>query len=285
MGFNNFIANITKTLLVTTMFRQLSKITILAIAVLTASCGSNSGNQNNDLSLNKEQVVREVIKYPIPTPDKISKALNDAKATYIFSLCNSPEKVDKYITDKDKALNLGVYGANMSYSSTYGMKQETLNYLKVCKKLIDELQISTEFNASFAERVEQNIDNKDSLTTIISNSFLDTYAFLQNNGKDYLSILVMTGSWVEGLYTTIEIAKSTPKNQVFLRVVANQKQTLDKVLELLEQNKESKNVEETLRTLQPIKKAFEPVVGESMTKEQFEKIAIAVLYVRQSIVM
>lgn len=267
------------------MVKYLSNISIIMVAVLAISCSSKQNNENNDLSLNKEEVIRKVIKYPIPTPDKITTALNDAKATFIFSLCNPPEKVDKYITDKDKALNLGVYGANMSYSSTYGMKQETLNYLKVCKKLIDELQISTEFNASFAERVEQNIDNKDSLTNIISNSFLDTYAFLQNNGKDYLSILVMTGSWVEGLYTTIEIAKSTPKNQVFLRVVANQKQTLDKVLELLEQNKESKNVEETLRMLQPIKKAFEPVVGESMTKEQFEKIAIAVLYVRQSIVM
>lgn len=266
------------------MIRYFFKVAILVVAVLAVSC-SQSKKENNDLTLNKEQVVREVMKYPIPTPDKITKALNDAKATYIFSLCNPVEKVDKYITDKDKALNLGVYGANMSYSSTYGMKQETLNYLKVCKKLIDELQISTEFNASFAERVEQNVDNKDSLTRIISDSYLDTYAFLQNNGKDYLSILVMTGSWVEGLYTTIEIAKSTPKNDVFLRVVANQKQTLDKVLELLEQNKESKNVEETLRMLLPIKKAYEPVVGENITKEQFEKIALTVLYVRQAIVM
>ncbi len=268
------------------MFKHFVKFTALVvIPILATSCVGKSNTENNDLSLNKDQVVRDVIKYPIPTPDKISTALNDAKANYIFSLCNPTEKVDKYITDKDKALNLGVYGANLSYSSTYGMKQETLVYLKVCKKLIDELQISTEFNASFAERVEQNIDSKDSLTHIITNSYLDTYAFLQNNGKDYLSILVMTGSWVEGLYTTIEIAKSTPNNKVFLRVIANQKQTLGKVLELMEQNKESKNVEESMKLLLPIKMAFEPVAGESLTQKQFEGIARAVLYVRQAIVM
>jgi hypothetical protein len=267
------------------MFKQLFNIIILAVALTAVSCGSKSNKDNNDLSLNKEEVIRKVIKYPIPSPQQINDALNNAKANYIYSLCNPVEKVDKYITDKDKALNLGVYGANLSYSSTYGMKQETLNYLKVCKKLIDELQISTQFNASFAERVEQNIDNKDSLTRIITDSYLDTYAFLQNNGKDYLSILVMSGSWVEGLYTTVEIAKSTPKNKVFLRVIANQKQTLSKVLELMEQNKESKNVEETLRLFEPIKKAFEPVVGENLTKEQFESIANAVYYVRQAIVM
>jgi hypothetical protein len=267
------------------MFKQLSSIIILAVALTAVSCGSKSSKDNNDLSLNKDEVIRKVIKYPIPTPKQINDALNAAGASYMISLCNPIEKVDKYITDKDKALNLGVYGANLSYSSTYGMKQETLNYLKVCKKLIDELQISTEFNASFAERVEHNIDNKDSLTRIITDSYLDTYAFLQNNGKDYLSILVMAGSWVEGLYTTVEIAKSTPKNKVFLKVIANQKQTLDKVLELMEQNKESKNVEETLRLLQPIRKAFEPVVGETLTKDQFNTIYSATLYVREAIIM
>jgi len=268
------------------MLRSISKVVVAFAACSLVSCGGNSGNGQNDLAVqNKDQVVRDVIKYPIPTPDKIIKALNDAEAPYILSLCNPIEKIDKYITDKDKALNLGVYGANLSYSSTYGMKQETLNYLKVCKKLIDELQISTEFNSSFAERVEQNIDNRDSLTKIITNSYVDTYTFLQNNGKDYLSILVMVGSWVEGLYTTVEIAKSTPKNEVFLRVIANQKQTLGKVFELMEANRESKNVEETLKLLLPLRLAYEQVEGETLSAEQFEKIARATYYARESIVM
>jgi hypothetical protein len=260
---------------------------ICALGVLAAAlvaCG-NKKSENKDLTLNKDEVVKDALKYPIPTPNEITRALNEAKATYIFSLCNPTDKADLYITDRDKALNLGVYGANLSYSSTYGMKQETLTYLKVCKKLIDELQISTRFNAAFAERVQRNLDNRDSLTTIISNSFFDTYAFLQNNGKDYLSILVMTGSWVEGLYTTVEIARSTPKNDVFLKVIANQKRTLDKLLELMDQNKESKNVEDSMHLLYPIKKAYEDVTTESLTKEQFDKISLAVIQVRQAIVM
>jgi len=108
---------------------------------------------------------------------------------------------------------------------------------------------------------------------------------LQNNGKDYLSILVMVGSWVEGLYTTVEIAKSTPKNEVFLRVIANQKQTLGKVFELMEANRESKNVEETLKLLLPLRLAYEQVEGETLSAEQFEKIARATYYARESIVM
>lgn len=261
-------------------------IGFLLLAVVVLALESCSGKKNgNDLELSKEDVVKDVIKYPIPTPDEINDALNKAKANYIIALCNPVEKVDMYITDKDKALNLGVYGANLSYSSTYGMKQETLKYLQVSKKLVDELQISTEFNKEFAERVQQNIDNKDSLTNIISNSYFDTYAFLQNNGKDYLSILVMTGSWVEGVYTTVEIAKSTPKNELFLKVIANQKRTLAKLLELMEDNKESSNVESAIELLYPIKKAFEPVVDENLTPQQFEDISKAVLSVRKKIVM
>jgi hypothetical protein len=75
-------------------------------------------------------------------------------------------------------LNLGVYGADLSYAGTYEMNQEIMKYLQVSKQLIEELNISTSFNRGFVERVERNLEDKDSLINIVSESFNDTYVFL-----------------------------------------------------------------------------------------------------------
>jgi hypothetical protein len=210
--------------------------------------------------------------------------LNKAGASYILSLNNPVENVDKYFTEKSKALNLGVYGADLSYASTYQMKQETMNYLNVSKKLIEDLQITSAFNKDFADRVESNLDNKDELIQIITDSFYDTYEFLMNEGKDNISLLVMTGSWIEGLYITTQIALVSQNNEDILKIIANQKDPITKLFELMEPFADDAAVAEVKEMLKPIKSMFDKVEGEEITPEQFDKIEKEISKVRTSII-
>lgn len=264
------------------------KFTIILIlsllAVFTISCGGGAKQADESSAVSKEEAFKSVTKYPLPTAFEVTKMLNKAGASYILSLNNPVENVDKYFTEKSKALNLGVYGANLSYASTYQMKQETMNYLRVSKKLIDELQISTAFNARFAERIEVNIDNKDSLIHIISDSFYDTYDFLTNQGKDNISLLVMAGSWVEGLYITSQIAIISKNNEDFMKIIANQKDPLNKLMELMEPVIADSSVAEVKEMLKPLVSAFSKVEGENLTITQLDEITEAVSKIRAGII-
>lgn len=193
------------------------------------------------------------------------------------------ENVDKYFTEKSKALNLGVYGANLSYASTYQMKQETMSYLKVSKKLIDDLQISTAFNKDFAEKVEDNIDDNDALIQIITDSFYDTYDYLINEGKDNLSLLVIAGSWIEGLYITSEMAIISKHNNDILKIIANQKEPLNKLMELMEPVSEDPAIAEVMEMLKPLKAIYDKVEVENITNEQFEQIEKQISEIRTTI--
>lgn len=164
------------------------------------------------------------------------------------------------------------------------MKQETMNYLKVSKKLIDELQISTEFNTTFAERVEKNIDNQDSLITVISDSFYKTYEFLTNNGKDNLSLLVMSGSWVEGVYITTQIEATSKNSQDIIKIIVNQSASLTKLIELLEKNKTNADVAEMLVKLQTISEAFKGIQGEKVAPKAMTNLSSVVEKVRNEMV-
>lgn len=260
---------------------------LLAVVVVmfVASCGSRQAKEaENTSSTTKEEAFKSVTKYPIPTSFEVIKLLNNAGAAYILSVSNPIENVDKYIPAKSKALNLGIYGADLSYASTYQMKQETMNYLKVSKKLIDELQITSAFNVEFAQRVEKNIDNKDSLIHIISDSFYDTYEFLVNNGKDNTSILVMTGSWVEGVYITSQMTIVSKNNADMLKIVANQKEPLAKLLELMQPYSADQDVTEIANALKPLSDIYAGINGDAITPEQFEQINKEITKVREMIV-
>ncbi len=267
-------------------FAKFSFLLLATVAVMFfVGCGNRQAKEAENTSVTpKEAAFKSVTKYPIPTSFEVIKLLNNAGASYILSISNPVENVDKYIPAKSKALNLGVYGADLSYASTYQMKQETMNYLKVSKKLIDELQITSAFNVEFAQRVEKNIDNKDSLINIISNSFYDTYEFLVNNGKDNTSVLVMTGSWVEGLYITTQMAVISKNSEDILKIVANQKEPLTKLLDLMKPYTNDKDITEMTDALKPLIDIYASIGADKLTQEQFDQITKLANDIRSKIV-
>jgi len=233
--------------------------------------------------LDKEAVIEEISGYPLPTSFIVTKMLNEAKAPYILSICNSNENVDNYFMQKEKALNLGVYGADLSYASTYNMKQETMLYLKASKRLTDEMEISTAFNTNYVERIENSIEKGDSLISIISDSFYDTYDYLIANEKDKLAILVMAGSWIEGLYITSQIALTAGDNTKFLEIIAQQKNSLNTLLEVMDPVKDDEDTLEIYSGLTNLSKLYN-TIEEVITDEQLVEISKSIESLRNSIV-
>lgn len=233
--------------------------------------------------LDKEAVIEEISGYPLPTSFEVTKMLNEAKAPYILSICNTNENVGNYFLQKEKALNLGVYGADLSYASTYNMKQETMLYLETSRRLTEEMEISTAFNQTFIERIENNLENGDSLISIISDSFYDTYNYLTINKKDKLAILVMTGSWIEGLYITTQIAITAGDNTKFLDIITHQESSLKKLLEIIEPLKEDEDVSEIHGGLIDLNKIY-GTIEEELTKKQLEEILNYIETLRNKIV-
>ena len=124
--------------------------------------------------------------------------------------------------------------------------------MKSVKKLIDELNITSAFNVGMAERVENNLENIDSLIFIVTESFYDTYNYLNQNGEEKTSILVIAGSVIEGLYITCELVKQSENKGELMGVLGNQKAQVTKLVELMEIHQEDENVSKILPNLRYI---------------------------------
>jgi len=231
----------------------------------------------------KENLVPALSGYPIPTSYDITKLIYQSGSPYIVSLSNGPEKAGEYITQRDKVLNLGVYAADLCYATTYMMKQSTMNYLEASKTLIDDLGISTTFNVTYAERIEANLDDRDSLIQVVNESFDDTWNYLVENQQDVLARLVVCGSWIEGIYITTNVAAKAVDNTAFLEALARQKNSLNELVDLLEPVKDVEEVADLYKGLSEIKEYYVEV-GDIMTDEQLKIVAEKVAALRNSIV-
>lgn len=231
----------------------------------------------------KEVVIESISGYPLPSSFEVTTMLIEAGAPYILSISNPASNVSNYFTQSEKAINLGIYGADLSYASTYMMKQETMLFLNSSKKLTDEIEISSAFNQHYAERVENNLENGDSLINIISDSFFDTYNYLTKNNKDKLAVLIMAGSWIEGLYITTQIAITAADNTEIVDIIAHQKLSLEKLIEIMAPVKTDDDVVDLYNELGVLKGHYD-TIEDQVSDEILENIAITIESIRNKIV-
>ena len=259
-----------------------------SLLIMLSGCKTASQKQESDTTSSavkstKEAMIEELSGYPIPTSFEITELIHEAGAPYILTLSSEPEKAGDYISQKDKALNLGVYGTDLCYASTYMMKQGTMLYLEASKTLIDELGISTPFNIDYAERIENNLDDRDSLIGVVSESVYDTWNYLVKNKQDILARLVVCGSWIEGIYITVNIAQTSKDNTEFLEILALQKNSLNKLVALLESVKDTDDAADVFKGLFDLQDIYEGV-GDALTEGQLEQISVRIEALRGALV-
>jgi hypothetical protein len=263
---------------------------ITSVVLLLTSCNmkrksSGDGPQNGAVleKTTVEEKVREFV-YPLPTAFEVTEMLNRIGAAYILTLSNPVSNVERYLTEKSKALNLGIYSADLSYASTYNQKQSVIDYMDVSKKLIDALNISGAISQDVIEQVEANQDNKDELVNIITNTFYDTYEYLNQANRGSVSLLVLAGTWVEGLYIVTHITENVYYNKEMVTIIMKQKASLDTLMELMQVAKDDPAVAETISELLPLYNTYLAVENDAITEAQVLFITKEIYRVRNKMV-
>lgn len=265
-------------------FNSLLALTVLAAFLV--SCGGGKKEQaEDDFPDDMQSFVEEEFEYPIPTSYEVTKMLQKANANFVFNITNDPDNVDQYVAEWQKAMNLGVYGADLSYASQYNKQEETVEFLKAARTLVEDLNISTAFTPTMIDRMERNLENKDSLILIVTESIHETYRYLNRNGEEKTSLLVIAGSVIEGLYITSQLIISSEYNEQLLDVMGNQKDEINKLVELMDAHAEDENVNKVLPTLRYIDLFFDQIgEDQKITKGQFEDIYSSIRDMRATVV-
>lgn len=215
-------------------------LSISALAIVFAGCGTDSDTpENNDtdttkqIDQNKSQLLEiDGQLFSIPSPVQTALLIKEVGANFNGEMLNSPKNSTNYSTNFKKAVNLGVYGADLGYVTIYDQTQDAITYLTAIKTVGDELGVSSAFDLELVERFEKNIGNQDSLLSLVSDAYRASDRYLKNNEQNDVGGLILAGGWIESLYFATNAAKMT-KNQEIIRRIGEQKNTLNNLIKLL----------------------------------------------------
>jgi hypothetical protein len=265
-------------------FKQLiSFFFSVLLAAGLASCASSSEDKSknsedfDEANKSLKNQIEEVV-YNIPSPSEIPYLLQATGAEFNETLLHTRSKVDSYATKNDKAaMNLGVYVADIGYLTSYDKTQDAIDYLTACKTLADNLGLVGTFDSELGKQFEANISNKDSLAHLLDRTIKQAEAFLIDDNRNRLASLIVTGSFIEGLYVSTGLIKSYPKNILpednrnlvltpLIRVVLEQRKAVSELLKILSSVEQSGNIGAITADLKKLEDAYSKLNIEDQIK-------------------
>jgi len=204
-----------------------------------------------------EDVINSILNQ-IPSPLEISVLLRESGTKFNSSILNETGNLSRYNNNYKKALNLGIYGTDLGYTNIYGQNLDGIKYISVIKSLADDLSIGQFFDVETIGRLAANSKNLDSLVLITTLNFNHINHYLQTQGRDNLSVLLLTGGWLEGMQITCQVAAKKPSQELFEKI-GEQKIILEQILLLFSFYTDDSNMAGLLKDLEELKTAYDKV--------------------------
>jgi hypothetical protein len=291
---------------------------VLLLTLMLASCrsgGKNAKKEADSLSTSgvnaavyEEIKQAEKIFYTLPSPLESAMLIKSAGAMFDDNLLNPIENTGNYNTNKSMAINLGVYTCDLSFASLYDQTQLIINYMNAAKKMADGLGILNAIDQEDIDMLEENIHNTDVIMDIVSQTYLNSNSYLEDNGQPAVASMVLTGGWIEGLYISTQLVdmKDFNGNKLVGRII-DQKLSIDILIDLLETSKGHPAIDDLIAQVTKVKVIFDKItlkttpirpeydqttnvtvlkseVQADLTPEVFKELSLAVAEIRSNLI-
>jgi hypothetical protein len=221
------------------MKRNLYKIVCLFSMVLFFSCG---GEKSEDIISDEERPKPDIqeskfnaqnVFNTLPDRKMVMRLIEENRIEYNPDLLNDPTRANKYAVELSKAVNLGIYGADLSIASSFDQTQESMVFLKCVNVLAGYLGVNSAFDQRMFERIDANESNKDSILEIVTGAFKKVDEILKYNNRPATSAVILSGCWIEGLYVSCQLAQQSDAENI-IKAIVQQKESLKNLIVMLE---------------------------------------------------
>ncbi len=264
------------------MFKKLL-IAVFGIVIL-AACKPGSKEQHgtefeipdsiiyaNALEISTE-VMSDIISN-VSSPVEMAALIKSLGVPFSNEYLAPTANVDQFNTNFKRALNLGIFGANLGYLNMYNRTTSVLEYISAIRRLADGLAVGQFFDFTALRRLVSSQQNLDSLMHISVHSFNQMDKHLREGNRGHLSALMISGAWLEGLFILTQVARDYPNPKLAERIGEQKIILNDLLLILINYQQIHPQFRELVDEFGKIKTAFKPVqiryeLGEPETIEK-----------------
>lgn len=265
---------------------------VLSLALI--SCDSNSEDPKSQESLEgldsisaPDTVVAvddNEVSYNLPSALQIAYVFKKSGAGFVPSLLNNKSNYSKYNTSNYKrAVNFGVYSADLAYCLFNKKYQESKEYLKSCKEMGSFLGLNQAFESdNMAQRFDKNIAIEDSVVKIVSNVQLKTDVMFEQNKQKHITVIAFAGAWTESMYIATEVY-AKDKNKKVLASLMEQLLLSETIIKALRVHQSSEpELPALIKSIETINSQFNSIASVKAAIEKDEEMDFNIMTVTDS---
>ncbi len=236
------------------MKKELTVTTAISgVIILSFIACNNNTTTSVDKSKDTANVINQATRADsvtdqLPNLLEIGATIKNSGLKYIPGLTNPISDASQYNTAFDKDINLGIYFADLSYCTLNKQNEKSTSYLKAVKTIADGIGIGQIFGSgAFSQRYQANLDNQDSLASIVADLQSKTDNLLKANLRNNMRAVIYSGAWIENMYIGAKVNANSKNSNVELQVI-EQMTLLDNILKVLGEYKSSDQAMQDLYT-------------------------------------
>ncbi len=245
-------------------------LTVIVLVLFLSGCNSCK-KEKVDTSESEEAIrikdsLNEVI-YVLPSPNEILAEIFMDKIEINPSFVNPYTNAKNYLDTRNQAVNLGVYIADFAYLS-YSIENTTeLEYLKVIKKLSENVNIYGLMGNKTMERIQNNLTDKDSLNKISQELYYKISNNLESSNRENIFTLISTGAIVESLYLSVMLVDDFEEYKEIIEKMYEQKFVFDNFYEYAQLYADDPYVKLIIDQIEVLKQTFDQINREESKQE------------------
>ncbi len=246
-------------------------ILILTIALLVTSCRFFDSERNisrDEFDIPPEllddkplEIASEVIDDMISnvsSPVETAALIKGLKIPFNRDYVAKTQLEKNLNTSFQKAIGLGIFGADLGYINMYERTSLVINYITTIKSLADGIQVGQFFDFATLNRIATNKENLDSLMLISQQSFNRIDSYLRETNRPHLSVVIIAGVWIEGLYLSTRVAEDS-KHPRINETIGEQKTIMNHLMLLLNNYRRDPNIAKLIEDFEEIQALYRDV--------------------------
>ena len=231
------------------MTGKISKLAAIILLILAYSCGNSSTRHGNlgfpvadsvpagEAEKLSDEAIADIVQN-IASPVEIAAIMQSMQVPFTAEYLAPTQDAERLTTNYQKAVMLGIYGADLGYLNIYEKTGNSVDLLSTIKRMADGLRVGQFLDFETLKRLSVSKSNLDSLLFLSVNSYNKIDEYLRESNRGSVSALMIAGVWVEGQYLATQVTRTHP-DRVLRDRIGEQKIILGDLLMLLRPYRDS----------------------------------------------
>lgn len=209
---------------------------LFAGLILTLSACGGGEEQKNVVTTDSESAPENpetIVDFNIPSPSEQFALISKMDVNKNTKIMHDPNKADSYSSSSQKALNFGVYTADVAYLTSFNETNKYLTYFGKLEKLGNDIGVAQVFGKELGELARKWDGNADSLFKLSDETYNKTFQRLIEIDKGNELSLMLVGGWIESMHLMLGSSKGYGKSPKLEQAIADQKLVAENLQEFL----------------------------------------------------